>query len=79
MRSVWVVQKKAFQFARLNRIWENRAMPGILGTNAALITDINLLIQIVAFVLVLIGLGYKTKGKIPGIALFSQIRFNHAN
>jgi uncharacterized membrane protein YozB (DUF420 family) len=39
-------------------------MPGIFGTNAALITDINLLIQIVAFVLVLIGLGYKTKGKI---------------
>jgi len=39
-------------------------MSGIFGTNAMLITDINLLIQIIAFVLILVGLGYKTKGKI---------------
>lgn len=38
-------------------------MSGIFGTNAVLITDINLLIQISAFILVLVGLGYKTKGK----------------
>ena len=38
-------------------------MSGIFGTNAALITDINLLNQIIAFILILIGLGYKTKGK----------------
>jgi len=39
-------------------------MSGIFGTNAMLITDINLLIQIIAFVLILVSLGYKTKGKI---------------
>lgn len=38
-------------------------MSGIFGTNAVLITDINLLIQIIAFILILVGLGYKTKGK----------------
>ena len=38
-------------------------MSGIFGTNAMLITDINLLIQIIAFALILVGLGYKTKGK----------------
>jgi uncharacterized membrane protein YozB (DUF420 family) len=38
-------------------------MSGIFGTNAVLITDINLLIQIIAFILILVGFGYKTKGK----------------
>jgi uncharacterized membrane protein YozB (DUF420 family) len=38
-------------------------MSGIFGTDAVLITDINLLIQIIAFILILVGFGYKTKGK----------------
>ena len=38
-------------------------MSGIFGSNAALITDVNLLIQIIAFVLILVSLGYKTRGK----------------
>ncbi len=37
-------------------------MSGIFGTNAVLITDINLLIQIISFIILLIGLMYKTKG-----------------
>lgn len=38
-------------------------MSGIFGTNAVLITDINLLIQIISFVMLLAGLVYKIKGK----------------
>ena len=37
-------------------------MAGIFGTNAVLITDINLLLQIVSFILVLGSLAYKFKG-----------------
>jgi uncharacterized membrane protein YozB (DUF420 family) len=39
-------------------------MAGIFGTNAVLITDLNLLVQIVSFLLVLGSLAYKIKGKI---------------
>ena len=38
-------------------------MAGILGTNALFITDLNLLIQIASFILVLGAVGYKIKGK----------------
>ena len=38
-------------------------MSGIFGTNAVLVTDINLLIQIISFVMLLTGLVYKTKGR----------------
>ena len=38
-------------------------MPGIFGTNALLQTDLNLLLQIVTFLILLIGYGYKRKGK----------------
>ena len=50
-------------------------MPGIFGTNAVLITDLTLLIQIAAFILLLGALVYKTKGKfkihgsVMGVAL----------
>jgi uncharacterized membrane protein YozB (DUF420 family) len=37
-------------------------MAGIFGTNAVLITDLNLLVQILSFILVLGALAYKTKG-----------------
>ena len=36
---------------------------GIFGTSALLITDINLLIQIVSFMVLLVGVIYKIKGK----------------
>lgn len=39
-------------------------MAGIFGTGAVLITDLNLLIQIVSFLVLLISIVYKTKGKI---------------
>lgn len=38
-------------------------MSGIFGTNAILITDLNLIIQIVSFVLLLGALIYKAKGR----------------
>lgn len=38
-------------------------MSGIFGTSAVLITDINLIVQITAFILVLAALVYKAKGK----------------
>jgi uncharacterized membrane protein YozB (DUF420 family) len=38
-------------------------MPGIFGTNALLQTDLSLLLQIIAFLILLIGYGYKMKGK----------------
>jgi uncharacterized membrane protein YozB (DUF420 family) len=37
-------------------------MAGIFGTNAVLITDLNLLVQILSFIIVLGALAYKTKG-----------------
>ena len=36
---------------------------GIFGTSALLITDINLLVQIVSFLVLLVGVIYKIKGK----------------
>lgn len=39
-------------------------MAGIFGTSAVLITDINLLIQIISFLVLLISIVYKVKGKI---------------
>ena len=54
-------------------------MSGIFGTNAVLITDINLLIQIISFLLLLTGLVYKSKGKfrihgsVMGIAVFLHL------
>ena len=51
-------------------------MTGILGTGAVLITDINLIIQIVSFLILLISIVYKIKGKIKihgylvGLAVF---------
>ncbi len=39
-------------------------MTGILGTGAVLITDLNLMVQIVSFLLLLISMLYKIKGKI---------------
>ncbi len=39
-------------------------MAGIFGTGAVLITDLNLLIQIISFLVLLISIVYKTKGKI---------------
>ncbi len=54
-------------------------MSGIFGTKAVLITDVNLLIQIIAFVLILVGFGYKTKGKfknhgvVMGAAVFLHL------
>lgn len=38
-------------------------MSGIFGTSAVLITDLNLIFQITAFILVLAALVYKAKGK----------------
>ena len=38
-------------------------MSGIFGTSAVLITDLNLIVQIIAFILVLAALVYKAKGK----------------
>ena len=38
-------------------------MSGIFGTNAALITDVNLIMQIISFLLLLIGFVYKLKKK----------------
>jgi len=38
-------------------------LSGILGTNAVLFTDLTLLVQIVAFILLLSALVYKAKGK----------------
>jgi uncharacterized membrane protein YozB (DUF420 family) len=54
---------------------EDRFMSGIFGTNAVLITDINLLIQIIAFILILVGFGYKTKGKFRnhGVAMGAAV------
>lgn len=54
-------------------------MSGIFGTNAVLITDINLLIQIISFLLLLTGLAYKAKGKFKmhgsfmGLAVFLHL------
>ena len=39
-------------------------MTGLLGTGAVLITDINLMVQIVSFFVLLISMLYKIKGKI---------------
>ena len=39
-------------------------MAGLFGTSAVLITDVNLLIQIISFLVLLISLFYKFKGKI---------------
>jgi uncharacterized membrane protein YozB (DUF420 family) len=50
-------------------------LSGIFGTNAVLIIDLNLLIQIAAFILLLSAMVYKTKGKfkihgsVMGVAL----------
>jgi uncharacterized membrane protein YozB (DUF420 family) len=55
------------------------ALPGIFGTHAVLTTDINLLIQIIAFLLLLTGLIYKAKGKfrihgsVMGVAVFMHL------
>jgi uncharacterized membrane protein YozB (DUF420 family) len=38
-------------------------LSGILGTNAVLITDLNLLVQITSFILILVALTYKARGK----------------
>jgi uncharacterized membrane protein YozB (DUF420 family) len=38
-------------------------LSGIFGTSAVLITDLNLIVQIIAFILVLTALVYKAKGK----------------
>ena len=49
---------------------------GFFGTNALWITDLNLLVQIIAFFLVIIALVFKTKGKFKnhgsmmGVAVF---------
>ena len=50
-------------------------MAGIFGTNAVLITDLTIIIQIISFIFLLIALVYKNKGKfkihgsIMGLAL----------
>jgi uncharacterized membrane protein YozB (DUF420 family) len=50
-------------------------LPGIFGTNAVLITDLTLFIQLAAFILLLVAMVYKTKGKfkihgsVMGVAL----------
>jgi uncharacterized membrane protein YozB (DUF420 family) len=54
-------------------------LSGIFGTDAVLITDINLLIQIISFLLLLTGLIYKAKrkfrihGSFMGIAVFLHL------
>ncbi len=54
-------------------------MSGIFGTNAVLITDINLLIQIISFLMLLVGLLYKAKkkfkkhGSFMGVAVFLHL------
>jgi uncharacterized membrane protein YozB (DUF420 family) len=50
-------------------------MLGIFSPNSALITDVNLLIQILSFVIISIGIGYKIKKKfkIHGILMGSGI------
>ncbi|UCH32492.1 MAG: hypothetical protein JSV05_03695 [Candidatus Bathyarchaeota archaeon] len=54
-------------------------MSGIFGTKAVLITDVNLLIQIIAFALIFVGFGYKTKAKfrnhgvVMGAAVFLHL------
>jgi uncharacterized membrane protein YozB (DUF420 family) len=50
-------------------------LPGIFGTNAVLITDLTLLIQLASFILLLGAIVYKTRGKfkihgsVMGVAL----------
>jgi len=48
---------------------------GIFSPNSALVTDVNLLIQILSFVIISIGIGYKTKKnyKIHGMLMGSGI------
>jgi uncharacterized membrane protein YozB (DUF420 family) len=54
-------------------------LSGIFGTNAVITTDINLLIQIIALLLLLTGLIYKAKGKfrihgsVMGVAVFLHL------
>ena len=54
-------------------------LAGIFGTNAILITDANLIVQIISFLLLLIGLVYKAKGKFKlhgsfmGVAVFLHL------
>jgi len=56
-------------------------MSGIFGTYAAFITDVNLLIQIISFLLILIGFGYKIKkkfkihGYVMGVAIVLHLVF----
>lgn len=51
-------------------------MSGLFGTNAVLISDLTLIIQIVAFIFLLVALVYKAKGKFKihgammGVAVF---------
>jgi len=54
-------------------------LSGIFGTNAVLITDINLMIQIISFIILLAGLVYKAKSKFKlhgsfmGLAVFLHL------
>jgi len=54
-------------------------LSGIFGTNSVVITDVNLLIQIISFIILLIGLIYKTKGNFKlhgsfmGLAVFLHL------
>ena len=38
-------------------------MSGIFGTSAVLITDVNLLLQVISFLFILVGLWFKIKGR----------------
>jgi uncharacterized membrane protein YozB (DUF420 family) len=49
------------------------ALSGLFGTNAVLITDINLLIQIISFLMLLTGLAYKAKSQFKLHASFMGI------
>lgn len=50
-------------------------MSGIFGTHAVLITDLNFIMQIISFLLLILGLGYKLKKKfkIHGFVMSSAI------
>jgi uncharacterized membrane protein YozB (DUF420 family) len=56
-------------------------MLGLFGSHTALITDVNLLIQVISFILLFVGLGFKLKKKfkihgiVMGVAILLHLLF----
>ena len=70
-----IVTPKDFLVYWHHKSQQGENLAGILGTNAVLITDLNLLVQIASFVLILVALTYKSRrrfkihGSIMGFAV----------